>query len=343
MYTNNNHRVTMKDIAEKTGVSINTVSYALRGIRVAEETQAKILAAADELGYFGNSIASSMRLGVTQTVAIVQSDISNPYFSRMVRAFVNYFNMHEYTAHIYNTENDPKREQDAIISALRQNVAGLLICPEEHHFDEDYPMLQRSGTPFVVFTTDVNNPTISTVRIDEVKGGYIATEYLLQEGCRNIIMVSGPGNVMSARYRLEGYRQALNAYGLPFRTVNVIYSPSLFASVKSHNEEWNAIFSRLANNEEFDGIVAFSDQVALRVLQGLREHGFSRIPLDKIPIVGFDNIMENFPLPYPLSSVSYAEEDMAVVAPRLLLQMIHEGDEYIPQKIVLDVKVNKRK
>lgn len=91
-------RVTMKDIAQKTGYSINTVSLALKGINTAPETREKILKAADELGYIGNSIASSMRSGSTQNLAIIVGDISNLHFGRIIKTAVNIWSAHNYNA-----------------------------------------------------------------------------------------------------------------------------------------------------------------------------------------------------------------------------------------------------
>ncbi|WP_159448961.1 MULTISPECIES: LacI family DNA-binding transcriptional regulator [Oscillospiraceae] len=341
MNMNGKQRVTMKDIAQHTGYSINTVSQVLRGIYPSGPTCDKVLAAAKELGYIGNSIASSMRLGSTKTIAIIQSDISNPYFGRLIRNFVNILSERGYTATIYNTDNVLSHERAAVISAIRQNVDGILFGPDDIHSGESVEFLYNSRIPFVVFANDVSNPNISSVRIDEVKGGFLATRHLISQGCRNIVMATAPKGILSAQLRLEGYRQALEKSSLPYRNANILSVPSVFASQGGHRRAWKEVCAQLAQLP-FDGIVAFSDQVALKLLQGLREQGFERIAIDQIPIVGFDNILEAFPLPLPLSSIGCAGEDIAHASPRLLLEMIEKGEDFVPQKLVLDVKVYKR-
>ncbi len=334
------YKVTMKDIAQHTGYSINTVSQSLRGVYPSKETQEKVVAAANSLGYIGNSIASSMRLGETRTIAIIQSDISNPYFSRMIRQFVNYLSSENYTAIIYNTDNIFKSEKNAILSAIRHNVDGLLICPDDSYSEKTYQLLKSTKVPYVMYANDLPYDDVTSVRINEIKGGYLACRHLIKRGCQNIVMLTGNRSINAARLRLKGYEQALTEHGLPYCQENVITVPNLFATQSQDQEEWNTIFSCLSSSSEFDGIVAYSDQIALKTLQGLRDNGFDRIPIDQIPIVGFDNILETFPIPLPLASISYTEEQaMAVEASRLLIDKIREKKDFKPQKLILDVKL----
>jgi LacI family transcriptional regulator len=332
-------RVTLKDVADKTGYSINTVSRTLRGLYVAEPTAGKIKAAAAELGYIGNSVASSMRSGATRIVTVILGDLANPHYSRIAKIIVNYLDRHGYTATIYNTEDNILHEKNAIISSIRQGADGVLICPNEFE-GANVDLLKAAGLPFVVFGRDVADPGITSVKLDDVKGGAIAAKHLAKLGCRRILFVNGPKGVATSMERLEGYRQALAGLGIPYDKAYVLFAPGLFNAVSADEKRWAALARRICRMD-FDGIIAFSDQMALKVLQVLRNEGFSRIPIDRIPIVGFDNIMESFPLPLPLSSVGHAGEDMATAAPALLMEMLRGGD-FIPRRLVLDVKVYAR-
>ncbi|MEG1516312.1 MAG: LacI family DNA-binding transcriptional regulator, partial [Clostridia bacterium] len=124
-------RVTLKDIAERMGLSINTVSRSLRGIYPTEEITQRVLDCAKDMGYIGNSIASSMRSGSTRTIAVILGDIANPHYARMVKVMANYLSKSSYTLIIYNTENSLDYEANAILSAIRRGVDGVLICPNE--------------------------------------------------------------------------------------------------------------------------------------------------------------------------------------------------------------------
>jgi LacI family transcriptional regulator len=332
-------KVTLKHIAENTGYSINTVSRTLRGLYVAEPTAQKIKAAAADLGYIGNSVASSMRSGATRIVAVILGDLANPHYSRIVKIIVNYLDRHGYTATIYNTEDNILHEKNAIISSIRQGADGVLICPNE--FDGgNVEFLKAAGLPFVVFGRDIADPAVTSVKLDDVKGGALAARHLVKLGCRRILFVNGPKGVATSMERLEGYRQAPAGLGIPNDKDNVLFAPGLFNTVSADERRW-AVLARRICRMDFDGILAFSDQMALKVLQVLRNEGFSRIPIDRIPVVGFDNIMESFPLPLPLSSVGYAGEDMATAAPALLMEMLRGGD-FKPRHLVLDVMVYAR-
>lgn len=333
-------RVTLKDIAERMGLSINTVSRSLRGIYPTEEITQRVLDCAKDMGYIGNSIASSMRSGSTRTIAVILGDIANPHYARMVKVMANYLSKSSYTLIIYNTENSLDYEANAILSAIRRGVDGVLICPNEFE-EKNVEILKGQGVPFVVFGHGDRDPSVSTVRLDDVKGGRIATRHLIRCGCRRIAFVNGPEDLVTSQDRLLGYIQAFRKEGASFRSENTLYAPCLFNSLAKNARLWNDIIHTLAYDIDFDGIIAFSDQVALKVLEGLRKLDFSRIPIGEIPIVGFDNVMESLPLPISLSSVGYAKEDIAIAAPALLLEMI-ERDDYKPQQLVLDVKLYRR-
>ena len=334
------NRVTLKDIAEETELSINTVSRVLRGMYATPGVTQRVFDAAERLGYIGNSAASSMRSGTTRTIAIIMEDISNPHYSRLLKIMSNFLGRQGYTSIIFNTENSLEYEKNALLSALRRGVDGILICPDDSD-PANVNFLKEQTVPFVVFNRGDRDPGVSTVKLDNVKGGRLAARHLLCKGCRGIIFVNGPQDSNSGRERMEGIRQAFETEGIAFDESRTLYAPGLFGSMTRDESGWAEIAGTIMADPLFDGLIAFSDQVALKVLHDLRALGFSRIPIDKLPVVGFDNTMDTFPLPLPISSVGFACEDIGIEAPKLLLEMI-EGGERFPKKIVLDVKLCER-
>ena len=131
--------------------------------------------------------------------------------------------------------------------------------------------------------------------------------------------------------------QAFAKAGRTFDPKNIIYMPSISTIMSQKSKTWDSIIGKLIEEVEFDGIVAFSDQVALKALYFMRKLGFDRIPIHEIPVVGFDNTMESLPLPFQLSSVGHDKDDIAFIAPDILFQML-QGETF-PQHRILDVRL----
>lgn len=328
----NNRRVTLKDIAEKTGFSINTVSLALKGQRVSEETRELIVKTAKELGYIGNALASSMRSGLTGTIAIIVGDIANPYFAAIIKGTVNLLSAKQYSTIIYNTEEREDYEKSSILSALRQNVDGVLISPVVKD-GANIKLLKDSNIPLVIFGGTSHDPSISTVCLDDVKGGYIATKYLLERGHRDIVFLNGPDFAQSSRERLNGYKQALLEEGIPYDEKKVLH-----CDLKNDKMVWEQVKYQLSHVLDYTGVITYSDMTAMRLYSLLDSEDFKDKQIGAKDIVGFDNVMETFPLPIKTASVGPKDIKMSVVAPSLLLDLIY-GETQDVKRIVLDVKV----
>ena len=328
----NNRRVTLKDIAERTGFSINTVSLALKGQRVSEETRDLIMKTAEEMGYIGNALASSMRSGLTGTVAIIVGDIANPYFSAIIKGTVNMLSAKQYSTIIYNTEEREDYEKNSILSALRQNVDGIMYCPVVKD-GPNIELLKKSNIPFVIFGGISQDPAINTVCLDDEKGGYIAAKYLLERGHRDIVFLNGPDYAHSSKERLNGYRQALLEAGVPYDENKVLH-----CDLKNDKLIWDQVKYQLSQVLDYTAVIAYSDMTAMRLYSLLDSEDFKDKAIGAKDIVGFDNVMATFPLPIKTASVGAKDIKMSVVAPSLLLDLIHGNSQGV-KKIVLDVKV----
>lgn len=327
-----NQKVTLKDIAEKTGYSINTVSLALKGQRVSEETRNLIMEAARELGYVGNALASSMRSGKTGTIAIIVGDIANPYFAAIIKETVNMLSAQKYSAIIYNTEERKDYEETSILSALRQNVDGILFSPVVKDGD-NIKLLKNSNIPFVIFGGTSNDPEINTVCQDDVKGGYLATRYLIERGHRDIAFLNGPRYAQSSQERLRGYKQALIEAGIPYDEEKVLY-----CALQDEKFAWEKIKYELGYRLHYTGVIAYNDMIAMRFYSLLDSEEFRKKQIGKDDIVGFDNVMATFPLPVKIASVGSKDLNMSLVVPTMLMETIQNKGQDVRQ-IILDVKV----
>jgi LacI family transcriptional regulator len=320
--------VTLKDIAAATGYSVNTVSRALRGKDdIAEETTRIIKEKAASLGYVNNTIASSLRLGYTNTLAIILGDISNPHFSIMTKEIENYARSKGYLAFLLNTNESSKDEQDAIRLAVNKNVDGIIICPEQSD-GSSLSLLHDLKIPFIQIGRRDPDDRYSYVICDDVNGGYLATRYLLDNGHRRILFLNAPAYVSSSRERQQGYCRALQERGID-------PDPKLIREISLASNDVNEVLSRVfAEHLDFTAIFAFSDNVAWSVWTWLDQHGYA-VPKD-FSLIGYDHIQSQMAIPFPLATISSYKTSMSILAVDGLLQMINSeaGEAEVVQKIL---------
>jgi len=320
--------VTLKDISRKTGYSINTVSHALRGKPdIAPETREKICAAADEMGYVVNSMASSLRSGRTGLVAVIVSDISNPLFGILVKDIETALIRENYCAMILNTDENEEKEKRALYQAISKKVDGIILCPAQRS-DENIRLLKRSGIPFVLQGRRMSGVETDYVVWDDVGGAYFATKYLLSQGKRNILYLTAPLYISSARERYEGYRRALAEAGAEPGPGDLFVMDDF-----DNDADMERVLRRL---DRFSAVFAFNDVLALKLLETLRRQPRRR----DITVVGFDNIQSRLHIPYPLSSVHTPKKAMAETLCRFLTARIRrEAPEGAFQTCVIPTRL----
>ncbi len=317
------NRTTLKDVAQKTGYSINTVSRALRNMQdISEETRKHIRHVAQEMGYVGNTIASSLRSGYTHTIAVIVGDVSNLFYSIITEEVERNARKHGYSTILLNTSEEEEAEYIAIQTALNRNVDGILICPAQHS-ERNTHFLKESGVPFVFFARRSFEIDTDFVVGDDRLGGYQATKFLLDNGHRDILLVQGPAYNASALNRRLGYCDALGEAGIPVRKSLICEVP-----IKGDGSQ-RIIGSLLKKDTQFTAIFAYSDLVAMGLMEYLQNEGY-RIPED-FSIIGFDNIQSNFRLPIHLASIDNCKTQIAAQAVEILLKRIrseHPAEGY---------------
>lgn len=309
-------QVTLKDIAQMTGYSVNTVSRALRGKDdISESTITKIKQTALELGYVNNTIASSLRSGYTNTLALILGDISNPHFAIMTKEIENHAESKGYLAFLLNSNEEKELERKAIQTALHKNVDGIIICPTQVD-EENIELLAESGIPFIQIGRR-SRTEASYVICDDVKGGYLAAKYLLDNGHKNILFLNGPSYISSAAERREGYEKAFAERGLK-------PDERLIRTVSLSDDNTDFVLEQVFEEKlEFTAIFAFSDSIAWKAWSWLYEHGY-RVPED-YSIVGFDHIQSKMAIPIPLATISSYKTQMSLTAVDCIVKMIRHG------------------
>lgn len=320
-------RVTLKDIAHKTGFAVNTVSHALKDKDdISLATKEKIQQVAVEMGYIKDILAGSLRSGVTKTVAIILGDISNPIFSIKVKEIDRVLRRYQYNTIIINTDEDSEVEHNAVMSAIGRNVDGIIICPTQKD-KRIFSLMRQHGIPFVLLGRHFKQADMDSVVWDDENGGYLATRHLLNLGKKHILFLNGPSYISSSHDRYNGYVKAL-------QEEKILLDPKLVAETDIvANCASDIVRNILQKQTKFDAIFAFSDFIAWEAISTLKEFNIS-VPKD-IPIVGFDDIQSHLNIPLPITSIGADKiaESEAVV--RILLQHISiKNDNKIYSEVI---------
>lgn len=319
-------QITLKDIAKATGFSVNTVSRALRGMHdIAKRTRDKITDKAQEMGYVNNTLASSLRLGYTNTIAVILGDISNLNFALMMLEIENHARRHGYSSFLINSNEDDAIEGDAIRTALNKSVDGVIICPTQRSTD-NIQYLKSTGLPFVLIGRRFGCIDTDYVVCDDEEGGYLAVRNLIVRGHRRILMLNGPAYISSAQERFAGYVRAHEEFGLRV-------SKDLIRDMDVTGVGCEMVADDLVRGTlDCTAIFAFSDLIAWNLWANLKRRNI-KIP-QAYSIVGFDHIQSHFSFPGELSSVDSFIAKMAVASVDLLVGKIRNGKSESTQIIV---------
>lgn len=321
-------RVTLKDIAADVGVTIGTVSHVLNGHNdISEATKQRVLEAAERLGYVSDGVAGSLRSGKTGTIAVIVPDISNFLISRQIKAIETEAAKSGYTAAIFNTNEDPETEKQAIKTAYGKRVDGILLCPVQSKKENNIAFLQKTGIPFVLFSRFFRDIDTDYVCSDDVKGGYIAAQYLIDRGCRSALFVGAEGALECSEDRYSGACRAFRYAGY--------HDPVLItADPKGGDGEAVAEMYR-KNSSGFDSMIVFSDIMAFDIEAAMLAKGCKN---GNMPIISFDIAHAFMRLPFPHISVGMVDESLAKEAFGILLRRIN-GDAGMHIHRLIDVGV----
>ncbi|WP_369018255.1 LacI family DNA-binding transcriptional regulator [Thermatribacter velox] len=298
---------------------------------VSQETRKRILAIIEELGYAPNHLARSLRMGQTKTIGVVISDVSNPFFGSVISGIENILREEGYCVLLYNANEDAQREEEVFKVLLERRVDGVIITPvDESNFSALLSLLQKANIPCVFLARYAKNIPVSYVIADDLLGSFLATEHLLKKGHKRILYLGGPPFLTTSQERIQGYKKALEQYGLP-SDENLI-KPSRAKMEDGYKIVKEALFQKL----EFTAIASFNDYLAFGALRALRENGLS-VPRD-VAVVGYDDVEFASISWVPLTTVRMPKYELGVEAAKILLSHIRGEAESI-KKVVLKPKL----
>ncbi|MFT6895495.1 MAG: LacI family transcriptional regulator, partial [Algoriphagus sp.] len=210
------HQVTMKEIAKKLGVSVSTISRALKDSpELHIETKRKIVEMAKEMNYQPNLLAQSLRISRTNILGVIVPEITSHFFASCISGIQDYAIKRGYNVMICQSNESLEQEKANIKTLVSSQVDALLISlsRETNHY-EHLDDLYRREIPFVLFDRVHEGIPVSKITFNDVGGAYQVTKHLIETGCKNIMYVSGPEDLYISKKRKEGYLKALKEFGL---------------------------------------------------------------------------------------------------------------------------------
>lgn len=323
-------KTTIQDIAEALGITPSAVSKALNDHpRISDRTKKKVLAKAKEMQYQPNFLASALRSGKSKLLGVVVPAIDYVFFSSVVHGIEAVATKAGYNI-IISQSNDSYEEEKAAVSALRKTqVDGVLasIANSTTTFDH-FQQLVDDEVPLVLFDRISTQPRVSTVVIDDFQGAFNAAEHLIQQGCRRILHLAGYRRIPLFQHRFEGYRAALEKYGIPLDD-DLVVECNLSLAAGEH-----IMRAQLDRGTLPDGIFAAGDHAALGAMHVLQETGVA-IP-EEVAIIGFANEPFTAFIRPALSTVDQQSVKIGELAAQLFLEQI-DGDQatFQPRQEVL--------
>ncbi|KAB7789656.1 LacI family DNA-binding transcriptional regulator [Bifidobacterium leontopitheci] len=328
--------VTMVDVAREAGVSVASVSnYLNKRPYMSDQLRRRIAKALEETGYQVNISARNLRSGRTRLLKLAVPNLRQLYFAELAEDVLTEARKRGYGVIVESTTNDRDREIATIRSMGEHAADGLIISPlalgssDAALLDGDFPM--------VVLGESMFGARAPHVMISNRVGAYLATQHLIEAGCRRIAVVGGlkePDHAMttSRAIRTRGYRDALYEAGLPFDPDLVI-----------ETEEWTSFDGSAAastlmdSNLQFDAVFALNDLMAWGVMHGLRDFGLM-VP-DDVRVVGFDDLDESRVTTPSLTTIDPHRPDIARLAVESIIAQIEAGSRGAGDTLVAPISL----
>lgn len=320
--------VRLKDIAQQAGVSVMTVSKALRDAAdVSDATKAKIKLLAEQMGYVPDSSAQGLRTRTTKLFGLVVPAMTDPIFSRVVLAIEEHAHELGYDILLAHTLNKPEREELCLRRMLSRRVDGIFVSPVYRMEPEAriYRELFSRGVPTVLLGPPAQFcGQFVHVQLDDISAGLSATQHLLGLGHKRIAFLAGPLAAPWSQGRFEGYRRALRATGLD------VDDKLIFHAGSTIDDGQKAALQMLDERCKATAVLAVNDLVAIGCADTLLNQGL-KIPGDR-SIVGFGNILTAEYFRVPMTTYRQPKFSLGVAAVEMMRQLLR-GERPEPRRM----------
>lgn len=323
--------IRMKDIAIDLGVSLVTVSKALRNHPdISEETRERVLKRMGELNYRPNLAARALVTGKSGLIGLVVPDLVHSFFSMIANSISKVLRENDYGLMIFSSQSDADLEEQEIDHLLARSADCLLIASTRDALNYIH-RIEEQQKPYILIDRAFSGVNANFVGVDDVQVGFQATEHLIEIGRRRIAHISVPF-VSPAIGRLEGYRRALRHYGLATHEHHLVMR--LQGDHGGDTAGYDAMKKLLALDPVPDAVFCHNDPTALGAMKALLDAGL-RIPED-IALIGAGNVRYSDCLRVPLSTIDQGCEAIGEAAARLALTLLQSKSTPAPQTILLE-------
>lgn len=320
------NQVTVRDVAQKAGVSISTVSRVLTGsARVSPELRQRVIDAVEELGYRPNALARGLRMRRTAVIGLLIPDISNPFFGQLARVVEDAANNRGYSILLCNSQNSRAREVQYLDLLRQQQVDGVLVVTSGAMGEELEEFFKLTGAAVLALDRRIPQFKGPWIGGDPYPGARQAVQHLLDLGHRNIGLVRGVEGNISSDERYKALNRALVEAGLPEERWTWVGEYTLETGIAA-----GLALAELPAQKRPTAVIATSEFSAYGLIEGVSRHGIS-VP-DQLSVVGYDNTAFAEVFRPALTVIAQPIEEMGELAVDFILRMINnaEQEEQLP-------------
>lgn len=332
-------KITIYDIAKKLNITAATVSRALNNNpKIKESTRDLVIKTAESMNYKQNKLALALKSGRSNNIGVIVPRIDSNFFASVIRGIEDELQPHGYQVIICQTHESAKRENENLYTLIDAQVDGIIMSVTDVTSENDaaFQYVLEKNVPLIFFDRSKHIDGVSSVTINDFKGGYIATQHLINEGCKAIAHFSGDQSFDIFKNRFLGYKQALLDHGITFKEEYVINTKSNLEAGKE------AVDKLLQLPIPPDAIFSSSDFAALGAIQELKERNIN-IPKD-FCVAGFSNEPFTKFMELSITSVDQSSLEMGKMSAKVFLEQVDKTDTIkIEKKVVLAPELHVRK
>lgn len=328
--------VTLKDVAQKAGVSVTTVSLVINhksDSRISESTRNKVWEAVKEVGYQAARVVPATTQSIPPTIGLVITDIENPFFTKLASVIEDVASRYGYNIILCNTRKSLEKEQRFLEVLWGRKIDGLIIAP----VDDTKSNLQdflRHHIPVVFVDRYVESTEVNAVLLDNADGAFKAVDHLIRLGHTRIGIITGRQNVITGKDRLQGYLKALETHGLE---VDAALIRDSYYTVEGGRQATKELLSL---SPRPTAIFSSAGVPTVGALSELKQQGI-KIPED-LSFISFDDEQWMQLVDPPITAVSQPVKQIGTEAAQLVIQLIQGWSRGEARKIVLKPKLTIR-
>ena len=323
--------VTIKEVAELAQVSQATVSRALNNHpTVKEGNRKKVFDAIEMLGYKPNAFAQALASSRSHSIGMLVGSLDGPFYGPLMHHAENIVRQHNLHLIVTSGQESHSKEQDSIDFLRSKQVDGLIIYSDTLHDDELIALVEKQNATILI-NRYIPEVAAHCIYIDNELGGYLATRHLLEHGHTNVACITGQLSKVDSRDRLQGYRNALTEFGIP-------YNPNIVMEGRFDHQGNHKIAARLLDlDSTITAIFCENDNIALAVYDVAVERGL--VIGQDLSIVGFDNALFSQHMRPSLTTVNFPVIEMGQEAAKGVLALVNKQHHSLKHKLIPELVI----